>query len=243
MLTSDFKYMANNAEADAEDFLTSPLHLGEALSQPRVAFTLLGAGAALGGAFALDETIRARIHKMSDGDALRLEQVGTYTLAGGEGLLYFYGLLSNKPDAREYALTGGEGAAIATLVTLGIKEAFGRDRPRQHKGAFKFFDGGASFVSGETTPAFAFATALSEYGENRWYVAIPAYSLAMTVGLGRMGHDAHWFSDVVGAAIVGSGITEVLIHWHRQHQADPGRFRIFPVMSPHGGGLGVEGSF
>jgi hypothetical protein len=37
-LTSDFKYLANNLEADAEDIVTSPLHLeaaGAMLTNPR----------------------------------------------------------------------------------------------------------------------------------------------------------------------------------------------------------------
>ena len=52
---------------------------------------------------------------------------------------------------------------------------------------------------------FSLAAGISEAFDNRWYVAIPAYSLASLDGFGRMGHDAHWFSDVVGAAILGAG--------------------------------------
>ncbi len=66
-----------------------------------------------------------------------------------------------------------------------------------------WFDGGDSFPSGAATPVFALACATSEEGDNRWYIAVPAYAGALAVGFGRMGHDAHWLSDIAGSAIVG----------------------------------------
>ena len=87
--------------------------------------------------------------------------------------------------------------------------------------------------SGEVTPMFSLAAAVSEYFENRWYVAIPIYSLALVDGFGRMGHDAHWFSDVVGSGVLGAGTTELLLYLHRQHENQPGRWRLFPdAVSP-----------
>ena len=60
-------------------------------------------------------------------------------------------------------------------------------------------------VSGDVMPMFALAAAVSEYYDNRWYVAAPIYSLALLDGFGRMGNNAHWFSDVAGAALLGVG--------------------------------------
>jgi len=73
---------------------------------------------------------------------------------------------------------------------------------------------------------------VSEYYDNRWYVAIPIYSLALLDGFGRMGHDARWFSDVVGAALLGVGTTELFLYFHRQHEEHPWQFRIFPATPP-----------
>jgi membrane-associated phospholipid phosphatase len=129
-------------------------------------------------------------------------------------------------------LTAGEGAGIATLIDIGIKAAFGRLRPSQSPSHTSFFHGGQSFVSGDVTPMFALAAGVSEYYDNRWYVALPVYSLALADGFGRMGHDAHWFSDVVGAALLGVGTTELFIYLHHQHEEHPWRFRIFPVAPP-----------
>jgi hypothetical protein len=61
---SDFKYTMNNGTEDVQDIVTAPFHFRfDMLAQPQVYFTLLGAGAALGGAFALDPTIRSQIQR------------------------------------------------------------------------------------------------------------------------------------------------------------------------------------
>jgi PAP2 superfamily len=241
-LGSDGRYLVNNLVEDADDFATPVLHpseFGAALRKPVVVYSLLGAAVALGGAFALDQTLRSRAHNMSPNTALDLESAGTALVAGGAALLYAYGLYDSDQRAREYALTGGEGAAVASLFTLALKFGFGRQRPEAGKGAFRFFDGGQSFVSGEATPAFALAAATSEYFDNAWWAAVPAYSAALSVGIGRMGHDAHWFSDIVGSAIVGIGTTELLLHLHAEHANDPSRFRVFPMVGDRSVGLQV----
>jgi membrane-associated phospholipid phosphatase len=131
---------------------------------------------------------------------------------------------------RQDDLTGGEGAALATLANVGIKAAFGRLRPYQDGHSHTaFFRGGASFVSGDVTPMFGLAAGISESFDNEWYVAAPAYSLALLDGFGRMGHDAHWFSDVVGAGLLGWGTTELFLYLHHEHAQQPSRWRIFPM--------------
>jgi membrane-associated phospholipid phosphatase len=126
-------------------------------------------------------------------------------------------------------ITGAEGAGLASLANLGFKHGFGRLRPQQDAHDHDaFFRGGRSMFSGEVTPVFGFAAGVSEYFDNRWYVAMPVYSLALLDGFGRMGHDAHWFSDVVGSALLGVGTTKLLLYLHRQHEKQPGRWRLFP---------------
>jgi membrane-associated phospholipid phosphatase len=252
-LTSDFRFVANNGEADAEDVITSPLHIADLwasdglLRKPAFYYTLLGASAMLGGAFAADQTVRARLRDMSSGTATALENSADVITGVGGAMLYGYGLLEDDQRAREYALTSAEGAGVGTLVTLVLKYGFGRLRPYQDGHSHtKFFDGGQSFVSGEATPIFAMAAGVSQYFDNAWYAAVPAYSTAMLMGFGRMGHDAHWLSDIAGAAIVGVGTTELLLYLHRQHAENPSRFRIFPVTpieSPHNTGIGISFNF
>jgi membrane-associated phospholipid phosphatase len=64
-------------------------------------------------------------------------------------------------------------------------------------------------------------------GSVRLIVAGPV--LALLDGFGRMGHDAHWFSDVVGAALLGWGTTKLFLYLHKQHENEPGRWRIVPL--------------
>ena len=234
-IASDFRYTVNNAEADVEDLVTAPLHLGEAGSlfvQPAFYYTVLGAGAALGGAFALDQTIRAHVRHMGHGTADGFETGGNAFMWGNSALVYLWGLQSADSNLRESEITGFEAAGISSLITMGFKDAFSRLRPRQGHGHFAFFDQGGSFVSGAATPVFALAAATSEAYDNAWYAAIPAYLGATAVGVGRMGKDAHWVSDIVGSALVGIGTTELMLYMHRWHAENPSRFRIFPVSAP-----------
>ena len=244
-LVSDFKYLANNVEADGEDIVTSPLHIGAAgawFSDPRFYWIVGGSAAALGGAFALDYTMRMNLKNMGSNTANALQTASYASVISATAALYGYGLYSGDQRAREYALTAGEGAGIAVLLTLGIKAAFGRLRPFQDPhDHYAFFRGGQSFVSGEVTPMFALACGISEYFDNRWSVAVPIYSLALLDGFGRMGNDAHWFSDVVGAALLGVGTTELFFYLHRRHERMPWRFRVFPVAPPSPSGTAGRG--
>lgn len=231
-LLSDFKYVTNNALLDVEDIATSPLYIAapdSPLRTPKFYLVLAGAGALWGGSYALDQTMRSHLRSMSSNDANILQDTSYAGVSASTALLYGYGLWYQDSRARHYALNAGEGAGIATLLDLGIKVAFGRLRPSQSASHTAFFHGGQSFVSGDVAPMFGLAAGVSEYFHNQWYVAAPVYSLALLDGIGRMGHDAHWFSDVVGAALLGVGTTELLIWLHNRHDEEPDRWRIFAM--------------
>src|SRR5919198_1664439 len=160
---ADFKALVNNLEADAEDLLTAPLHIRELFAEdglvyrPAFSFTLLGTGALLGGAFALDETLRGHLGQMSRRDADLLQDLSSSTVGAGTGLLYAYGLSRGDPRAREYALTATEGAGVAPLMARGFKAAFGRLRPHGPSCplVFRCGRGGATRRRGPGTPALA----------------------------------------------------------------------------------------
>jgi membrane-associated phospholipid phosphatase len=229
----DGKYLIDNAQLDLEDIVTSPLHIADADSPFRSGKFYLGlavAGGIWGGSYALDQTVRSHLHDMSPSDANLLQTIGYAGVCSSTALLYGYGLAVNDVDARRDMLTAGMAAGVATVTNIGIKAAFGRLRPRQDDHSHTaWFRGGESFTSGDVTPLFALAAGISEYYENKWYVAVPIYSLAMTDGFGRIGHDAHWLSDVVGAALLGWGTTELFLHLHALHAQQPQRWRIFPL--------------
>ena len=108
---------------------------------------------------------------------------------------------------RNAYVTGG-----ATVINLGItailKYSINRSRPFTtysdivNKTGKPLND--PSFPSGHTSTAFTMATSISlEYP--KWYVIIPVYTYAGTVAYSRMHLGAHYPSDVVIGAIVGSG--------------------------------------
>ena len=242
-LVSDFKWSVNNLEADGEDVLKSPCHTAELLQNPTFYWTTLAAGAALGAAFGLDEPARRAFREIGDQHGSNLEDWGGLALMSATGALYAWGFVADDARARQYALTGFLSTGVSGLLTTALKDAFGRLRPHQDQGNWKWFKGGSSFVSAATTPAFALAADISEYADNRWYVAVPAYGVAAAVGLGRMAQDAHWLSDVAGSALLGVGTTELFLHLHALHGADPSRYRIFPMPVRGGVGLGIGGTF
>jgi membrane-associated phospholipid phosphatase len=234
-IASDARYISNNVVQDGQDIATAPFDpdkVRDLLSSPRFYLVLAGAGALFGGSFALDQTMYSHLRSMGRSTADAMEYTSYGTIGGATGLLYLYGLANDDSSARHYALTALEGAAVSTLVDLGIKSAFGRKRPRQGHGHTAFFDGGDSFVSGQVTPVFALAAGLSDYFDNEWYAALPIYSLALLDGFGRMGNNAHWFSDVIGAALLGTLTTQLFVYLHHEHAEQSGRFELFPETAP-----------
>ncbi|HJU12422.1 MAG TPA: phosphatase PAP2 family protein, partial [Candidatus Binataceae bacterium] len=232
---SDFKYVTNNALLDVADIATSPLYIASdnsPLFAPKFYLVLAGAGALWGGSYALDQTMRSHLRSMSGRDADLLQDLSYSSVSASTALLYGYGLWYEDARARYYALNAGEGAGISSLLAIAFKAGFGRLRPRQSSSHTAFFHGGQSFVSGDVAPMFALASGVSEYFHNEWYVAAPVYSLSLLDGFGRMGHDDHWFSDVVGAALLGIGTTELLIWLHKRHDQEPNRWRLFAMSEP-----------
>lgn len=246
-ISSDFRYLANSFEADGEDILKSPLHFPELfardglLRKPAFYYTLLGAGASFGAAFALDQTVRARLRDMPSSAADALEFSADGLVGGSAALLYAYGLYRGDERARHYALTTAEAASFALIVMVAFKQGFSRLRPfEEGHDHTAFFEGGDSFISQDATLLFTVAAGISEYFDNAWYAAVPAYAGALAMGFGRMGNDQHWLSDIAGSALVGVATTELLLYLHREHAKDPSRFRIFPVASPQIAGIGIS---
>ena len=87
-VTSDFKYVVNNALLDAEDVVTSPLYVASpdsALRSPRFYLVLAGAGAIFGGSFALDQTMRSHLGDMSSGTADLLQDLSYGSVCARDG--------------------------------------------------------------------------------------------------------------------------------------------------------------
>jgi undecaprenyl-diphosphatase len=95
---------------------------------------------------------------------------------------------------------------INLAVTTALKYSINRKRPYEtFPDIMKKSDGGnPSFPSGHASSAFATATSLS-LTYPKWYIIIPSYLWASTVGYSRLQLGVHYPSDVLGGMIVGAG--------------------------------------
>jgi undecaprenyl-diphosphatase len=95
---------------------------------------------------------------------------------------------------------------VSGVSTQALKYAFGRERPSQTSDPDRFFKHGQSFPSGEVAAMSAAVTPfIVQYGDDHPAVyalaQLPAYD-----AVARMKVHAHWQSDVLVGAAVGTGI-------------------------------------
>ena len=233
VLPSDASYFFGSILDDMIDLVKLPTEENGITAKEILAGTVL-VGSIPATIYGLDNPIRRNIRNMNDGTASALNYVGLGTTVGSLGVVYGLGVLSRNDDARHVALTGVRGIGMASLVNLSLKFAFGRERPSKGDGPRAFFKGGDSFPSAQSTIAFAAATALSEGFNNRWWAAVPAYSFALMTGIGRMGKDAHWASDVLTSSLIGVGTTELLFYLHRRREWPTSSLTIMPMVTERG---------
>lgn len=116
------------------------------------------------------------------------------------------GLIKHDENLFRNACVTAVATGINAIITTGLKYSVSRDRPfiTYPDITKKSAAGSPSFPSGHTSSAFATATSLS-LAYPKWYIIVPSYSWASTVGYSRMHLGVHYPSDVLAGAIIGSG--------------------------------------
>ena len=118
-----------------------------------------------------------------------------------------YGLASDDEEAKHKSYEIITCMAISNLVTEGLKLSVNRTRPADKHPDLVFPNSpahGQSFPSGHTMLAFSTAAELSiQY--KKWYITVPAYLWAGSVGYSRLYLGKHYPSDVLGGALVATG--------------------------------------
>lgn len=116
------------------------------------------------------------------------------------------GLIKKDDDMIKNAVYVTAAMGLNTAITLGAKEIIQRPRPYETYPDLNNYRrlGSYAFPSGHTSIAFTTATAISlAYPE--WYIIVPSFAWAASVGYSRMYLGVHYPSDVLAGALLGTG--------------------------------------
>lgn len=116
------------------------------------------------------------------------------------------GFLKQDSTIKNKGVYIGASLLIAAGITTGLKYSVKRERPFvTYPVIDKVMNAGSpSFPSGHTSDAFATATSLS-LAFPKWYIIVPSFVWAGSVGYSRMDLGVHYPSDVLAGAAIGAG--------------------------------------
>ena len=132
--------------------------------------------------------------------------------------IFLTGCIKKNEKLKYDAIAIASSQFFSGMITLGLKLGINRSRPyvTYPNDITKYSSGGSpSFPSGHTSTAFNVATALT-LNYPKWYVYVPAYLWASSVGYSRMYLGVHYPSDVLVGAVIGSG-TAILTEYGRKY--------------------------
>jgi len=202
--------------------------------------------AVVGTALAIDRPLRDEMRRHSGDNAFitQVERFGAQYAAGVVGGFYIVGALADDKTSMQVAQDGIAASLIASgIITPAIKLVAGRSRPRDNEGAYNFkpfSNGNSSFPSGHTTEAFALASVIANHYDETW-VTCASYSIAGLVGLARSYHQAHFASDVVAGAMIGTLVGKSVVTHNQTLRS--GKVALLPYVTPGMVGVRMAGSF
>jgi hypothetical protein len=210
----------------------------------------LAAAGLIGVAAIADGPIRDEMsrHAPNDSRFMRnVERFGAQYSLGVLGGFYLAGAIGDNETAQAVAQDGLAASIIASgMITPAIKFHTGRARPRENLGVAHFhpfslsYSSNSSFPSGHTTEAFALASVIAGHYRESW-VAYASYSAAGLVGVARSYHGAHFASDVLAGALVGTLVGKSVVAYNSQLRA--GKVVILPEVGPGLIGLRLTHNF
>jgi hypothetical protein len=158
------------------------------------------------------------------------------------GGFYLAGAAGNNDNAVAVAQDGLAASIIASgIITPTIKFITGRARPRENAGTATFhpfstnYSSNSSFPSGHTTQAFALASVIANHYDETW-VSYSSYTVAGLVGVARSYHGAHFASDVLAGALIGTLVGKSVVAHNKSLRS--GKVAVLPEIAP--GLIGVR---
>jgi membrane-associated phospholipid phosphatase len=144
--------------------------------------------------------------RSSDGFFQFFSNNNTVFIVGVPAAMAIDGFISDNKKLRQAALEAGLSLGISSAIALGLKYTINRPRPfTKYPDVVKLSDGGSpSFPSGHTSSAFSVAASVS-LSYPKWYVIVPSFLWAGTVGVSRIALGVHYPSDVLAGAAIGIG--------------------------------------
>ena len=152
-------------------------------------------------------------------------------LITGTGL-YAAGLIAGDRRTEDLGLHTVGSIVVANTITMAIKVTAGRARPRKSPDRARNFqlfrglrdDEYRSFPSGHSSAAFAFASIMSAetsrwWPGSRWIIGPIVYGGAGLTGVSRIYNNAHWASDVLAGAAIGT-LTGLKVYKYQHSHPD-----------------------
>ena len=239
-LSSILKTEARRYVADGGAILAAPLHWDRASwTQAAIAaasLVLLSTQDAR-----LDTAFQRNRSSRTDSFSAAVTPLGSYAGIGVSAVSLGAGLLFKNAELRDTGRDAVEAELFAAgIVTPLLKKTFGRLRPAQGSDADEYrpLSSDQSFPSGHSTEAFAVASVFAARSRG-WVVPVVAYALASGVGLARMNDRAHFASDVVAGALIGTAIGHSVVHRHAPEGEKALSWNLVPVAARRGAGMGI----
>ncbi|HEV8267025.1 MAG TPA: phosphatase PAP2 family protein [Thermoanaerobaculia bacterium] len=169
------------------------------------------------------------------------EPIGAGPGLGGAATVWIYGAVFHDRKARTLGFDLLTADVLASAITAILKGIVGRGRPNANEGSFSFQPlRNASFPSGHTTQAFAFATVISATYGKTW-ITVASFTAATLVGVARVRHSAHFATDIAAGALIGTSTALSVVRFNRRQRTNPENTpeRVILSMAPSVNGRGA----
>jgi membrane-associated phospholipid phosphatase len=190
----------------------------------------------------IDAAVARRRSSGTDSVSTAVTPLGSYAAVGVSVASLGAGLLFKNAELRDTGRDAIEAEIFAAgIITPILKKTVGRLRPSQGSDADEYhpFSNDQSFPSGHSTEAFAVASVFAARSRG-WVVPVIAYTLASGVALARINDRAHFASDVVAGAIIGTAVGHTVVRLHAPEGEKPISWNLVPVAARRGVGMGIR---